>query len=146
MDFTGFDDRSQHRFGQRNGNGKTDSSAGAGSRQDRGVDPDQLATQIHQGAAGVARVDGGIGLQKVLEPVSVGDDVLNTILAADDSGGHGLVETKGAADRQYPVTDLDFVRATQRCGTQTGQVDFDDRQVGLRIGADNRARHFSAIE
>ena len=39
--------------------------------EDRGVDAHQLAAQIHQRAAGVAGIDGGVGLNEILVAVRV---------------------------------------------------------------------------
>ncbi len=40
-------------------------------REDRGINPDQLAVQVKQRAAGVAAVNRGIGLNKVLKPFQI---------------------------------------------------------------------------
>src|SRR5690606_33197196 len=48
------------------GNGETDTLGTARAAVDSGVDTDQLAVGIDQCAAGVARVDGRIGLHKIL--------------------------------------------------------------------------------
>ena len=62
--------------------------------------------QIDERAAGVAGIDGGVGLDEGLELAS-GDDV--AALGADDSGGDGGLEAEGAADGEDPVTDLHAV-------------------------------------
>jgi hypothetical protein len=55
------------------------------------VDADDLAAHVHQGAAGVPGVDGGIGLEEVVEgPLA---DLAG--LGADDAGGHGGLEPEG---------------------------------------------------
>ena len=51
--------------------GKADADVAAPRRQDRGVDPDQFTPKIHQRAAGVALVNGRIGLDKVLVILNV---------------------------------------------------------------------------
>src|SRR5580658_9702207 len=49
--------------------GEADADVAAAARQNRGVDADQLAAQIDQRAAGVARIDRGVGLDEVLVAV-----------------------------------------------------------------------------
>jgi hypothetical protein len=46
--------------------GKSNADITAAGRQDCGVDADQLATQVHQRPARIARVDRGIGLDEIL--------------------------------------------------------------------------------
>ena len=46
--------------------GEADALVAAGLAEDRGVDADQLAARVDQRAAGVARVDRGVGLDEVL--------------------------------------------------------------------------------
>src|SRR6185437_10350245 len=52
---------------RRNGNGKTDAHRAARIRIDGGVDPYQLTVRIDQRAARIARVDGRVGLDEILE-------------------------------------------------------------------------------
>ena len=47
------------------GNGEADALGAAGFGKNGGIDAQQIAMGIHQRAAGVARVDRGIGLDKV---------------------------------------------------------------------------------
>ena len=46
--------------------GEADALVAAGLAEDGGVDADELAARVDQRAAGVARVDGGVGLDEVL--------------------------------------------------------------------------------
>ena len=50
---------------------EADADVAAGGAEDRGVDADQLAAQVDQRAAGVARVDRRVGLDEVLVAVAV---------------------------------------------------------------------------
>ncbi len=52
-------------------NGKADADAAAARREDRGVDPDKLAVEVQQRAAGVAAVNRGVGLNEILQPFKV---------------------------------------------------------------------------
>ena len=49
------------------GNGESDALRAAALRLDRGVDADDSAFQVDKWAAAIARIDGGIRLQKVVE-------------------------------------------------------------------------------
>ena len=71
------------------------------------VDANDLSTHVHQWAAGVAGVDGGVGLNHGLELAS-GNDV--AALGRDDSRGHSGVQPKGAANSQHPIAHLHGVR------------------------------------
>ena len=51
-----------HRGCDVDGNREANTYVAAGRPDDRGVDADQLAVQVHECAAGVARVDRGVGL------------------------------------------------------------------------------------
>ena len=55
------------------GHGKADADRAAGRRDDGGVHADDLAVHVEQRAAGIALVDGGVGLQEVV--VGPGVDV-----------------------------------------------------------------------
>src|SRR5207237_3867366 len=75
------------------GNGEADALVATGSvSDDRGIDSDQLTAVVDQGAAGIARIDGRVGLDKVLV-------VFNAEVAAArrayDAFGDGLSNAKG---------------------------------------------------
>ena len=82
--------------------GEADADVAAGRADDRGVDPDQLAAQVHERAAGVARVDRGVGLDEVL--VAFGREPA-AAERADDAGGDGLPDAERIADRDHVVAD-----------------------------------------
>ena len=67
LDAAGGDQLAHHVVGQVGRNRKADADVAAGRRVDRRIDADQLAAQIDQGAAGIARIDRGIGLDEVLD-------------------------------------------------------------------------------
>ena len=61
----GFDDGFGGGFGDLRGNGEACSGERAVVSDDEGVDADQLAMRVNQRAAGVAGVDGGVGLNEI---------------------------------------------------------------------------------
>ena len=99
--------------------GEPDALVAGGLRVDGGVDADDFAVHVEQRSAGVAGIDGGVGLDEVLE--LAGDAGLDgAIFGGDDAGGNGLREGKGAADGFNPVADLGLI----------GVAHFDDGQAG----------------
>ena len=83
------------------GNRKSNTNIAAAGCKYGGIDANQPSIQVHQGAAGVTRVDGRIGLNKVLVPLYAQP---TSSQRADDTRGHGLVETKGVADGHHEVS------------------------------------------
>ncbi|AEK60364.1 hypothetical protein CFU_0527 [Collimonas fungivorans Ter331] len=129
----GIDDRFHHGLGGRHRHGETDPERTAGARIDRGVDADQVAVGVDQGAAGIAGVDRSIGLDEVLELV---DAEMAATQRRNDPHGHRLADPERIADRQHDVADAGLVSAAQRHRRQVRQLDLDHGQVGFRIGAD----------
>ncbi len=93
-------------FGDIAGSGKPDALAGG---HDGGVDADHLSLKIEQGAAAVARVDGGVGLEEVV----IGTGADNPALGADNPLGDGMTQAKGVAHGHDPVSYLDGVGIPQ---------------------------------
>ena len=81
------------------------------------VDADQPALGVEQRAAGVARVDRGVGLQAVGVFQQRAGRVLVAVDAGDDPVGHGGLEVggqqEGVAHGEDPVADADLVAVAQ---------------------------------
>jgi len=81
-------------------------------------------------------VNGCVGLQEALEVVPGAAD-LGTAFSADDAVRDGVIEAERASNSQHPVSDLDRIGVAQ---LQDGQVpagfDFNDRQIGIGVAAD----------
>ena len=94
------------------GHGETDAFIAIGAADDGGVDADQPAFGVHQRAAGIARIDGGIRLDEILV-MRVGIGFVERETAApqpaDDAHGDGLAHAEGIADGQYDVADLQLI-------------------------------------
>src|SRR5271165_3559428 len=117
------------------GHGKANALIAARAGVDGGVDADHLAIHVDQRAARVAGVNGGVGLDERLE-LAPGDDVAS--LGGDDAGGHGFLETEGAAHGEHPVAHFHGVRVAQLGGRQRLLgVNLDDRQIGFLVHADH---------
>src|SRR5262249_30711192 len=59
------DDLGHHPIDDVDRDGEADAGAGAGWREDRGVDADEAAGGVEQRPTGIARIDGGVGLDHV---------------------------------------------------------------------------------
>ena len=91
-------------------NGEADADRAARLRENRRIDADQAAFHIDQGAAGIARIDRGVGLD---EEAVIGNADFGARHRRDDALRHGLADAEGVADGQREVADLDGVGIAQ---------------------------------
>ena len=105
---------------------------------DRGVDPDHRAVQVDQRAAGVARVDGRVGLHREVDGVVVAAGPDRPGGVRHDPAGHRLRQAQRCARREHGLTNLDRVRLRELDRHEVGHVvDLDHGQVvGLRTADD----------
>src|SRR5262249_43436973 len=115
------------------GHGKAETDAG-----DRGGDADQLRTPVRQSTARVAWIQGGVGLDDVLDvwlirPPGGGQ---RTSEAADDARRHrpGIAERISNGDNE--LADAETVRVTNLDSRQPRPLGPDQGQVGQRITPD----------
>src|SRR5580658_1596647 len=109
---------------------------------DGGVDADHFASHIDERAAGIAGVDGGVGLNEALKLVA---DV-GAIFRADNSGGDGGIQAEGTADGENPVADLHAVGIAELGnGELVVGVNFDDREVGVFVETDYAGVVFGGV-
>src|SRR6185312_13323611 len=80
-DVTGLDEAFHHGPSEIGRNGEADTLIAAGTAQDGGVDADQTAINIDKRTAGIAGVDGGIGLDEVF---IIFDAHVAAVFRADD--------------------------------------------------------------
>ncbi len=76
---------------------KPDSLVSAVVRQDRRVNADEFAARVDEGAAGIARINGGVGLDEVF---IVFDPKIVAPLRADDAHRHSLAQAERASHRE----------------------------------------------
>jgi hypothetical protein len=82
--------------------GKAHAGIVAADGEEGGVDADEIAAQAHQRTAGIAGIDGGIGLDEIL----IGPDPhIGPVQAADDPCAHGLADLQWIADGEHEVPD-----------------------------------------
>ncbi len=96
------------------------------------VDAHDLPLQVDQGAAAVAGVDGGVGLDEIV----IGTGADHPALGADDSRGHRLFQSEGTSDGHHPVAHLQIIRISQFEGLKVRiPRDLDEGKIGLGIPA-----------
>ena len=108
-----------HRLRRIDGDGEADV---LGLPGDRGVDADDVALEVEQRAAGVARVDRGVGLQEVGEVLAVGLGEA-AVLGRHDAGRHRRPagEVEGVADGDDLVAHLEGIGVAQRKGRRSSR-------------------------
>ena len=100
-----------------------------------GHDAHHLAVQVHQGAAGVAGVDGAVHLDHV-EGGAVHVD--GAVAAGHIAAAHGERQlAQGIADGQHGVTHVHIGAVAQCHGGQPGGVDLQHRHVVVAVAADD---------
>ena len=123
-----------------NRNGKAHARAGARVALDKRVDTHELAVVVDERAAGVARIDGGIGLDHVgIDGVTAGRaHGRGAIQRRDDTGGDRLLVAKRRTDRHDPLAHVELGRVTDLDRRELGGVgvlELDDGQVARGIVA-----------
>ena len=105
-------------------------------------DSDNLAIHIEQRAAAVARVDGRVGLDEVLEAVAGVFAVRNIARKRADDAGGGLSpgSQNGEPMARSPVSDLEGVGITDLRGDQVFLVNMDYREICIGVGSDHGCR------
>ena len=95
--------------------------------------PIDLAVEVEQRSAGIAAVDGGVGLDVVV--VGAGIDV--AVARRDDARGHGAAEAERVADRDYPFAEPQLVGIAELHGLERLLgLDPQHRQIDLGVLAD----------
>ena len=112
------------------------------AREDGAVDADEFAPQVHQRAAGVARIDRRVGLDEVL--VAVGIDA-GAPEAADDAGRDGVLQAERIADGDHEIADLESRGIAERDLDQRFGRHLEHRDVRRHVAADHGGGQIAAI-
>ena len=96
-------------------NRKSNAVRAAAAREDRGVDADEPAVHVDQGAAGIAGIDGRVGLD---EELIVGDADLGAGQRRDDAAGHRLADAERIADGEHQIAHLEAVGVAELDGRE----------------------------
>ena len=81
-----------------------------GVGKNRGVDADYFTRHIDEWAAGVSRIDGGVGLNKRLE-LAARHDV--AAFGGNDASRDCCLKSERTAYREHPIANLHAVRIAQ---------------------------------
>ena len=125
------------------GDGEADAVGLLLREDDGGVDADDFAREVKQRPAGVTGVDLGGGLDEVgIKPaLFVGELGEGAFGGADNADGHGHLalggHAVGVADGDRPFSPVQSTGLCQRRGAHVARGDFQDRQVGARVGTDH---------
>ena len=106
--------------------------------QDGRVDAHHLAAHVEQRTAGVARVDGRVGLEHV--DAALRRHRERPAQGADDADGDGVVEVERVADRHHEVARLHLIRVAELDLLQRRRgllQELDEGAVGERVAADD---------
>ena len=125
-----------HTAHQIDGNCKADTLRSAiGSIEHSRIDADQIAMRIDECAAGVAEIDGRIGLNKIFKRRQA---QLTAAGCADDTLSHGLAHAIGVADGEHDIADPQGIGSTQRHDGQVADLEIEDGQIRVRVLPDDR--------
>ena len=100
---------------------------------DGGVEADDFAAEVHERAAAVAGVDGGVGLNEVLQfELFVAQVEVVPAFGADDAARHALAEAERAADGEHEVADLQLVAIAELGRLEAAGIDGRGRRRRFR--------------
>ena len=115
------------------GNRKSYAFAAARLRGDHGVHADDLAIDIDQRPAGVAGIDGRVGLQ-----INHRSGAVDLALGgADDAHGHRVFKAERAAKCESKLADVHLVGVGQFERRQIGSFHLEQGKIGQRVAPQN---------
>ena len=100
-----------------------------------GVHADQAGSGVDQGAAGVAGVEGGVGLDHIFDDPTAGGQ--GSTERAHHPGGHRAGQSPRVTDGDDQLPHLDLLRVPEVDPGQVRDVRPHDRQVREQIAADH---------
>src|SRR6202011_4680166 len=84
---------------------KADADRAAGGRDDQRVDADHFAVEVEQRPAGIAAIDGGVGLDVAV----IGPGVDVAVARRNDASRHRAAEAERIADRNHPFAETQLI-------------------------------------
>ena len=118
--------------------GKAITHIAAGFGGNGGVDANQFARSIHKCSTAVARIDGRIGLNKVLDGVFIAlaaDDIDATAQRAHDTRGYGAGQVERIANGNNPFSYFHDIAVAVLEEGQVVLIDAQQGDIGIWIGA-----------
>ena len=102
-------------------------------RDDRRVDPDHGAFEVHQCTTGITRINGGICLNKVFIPFNA---ETASPKGADDSQRNGLLKSKRITYRNHKIPHPQRTRIGEGKCRKSVALDLQDGEVDLGVDTD----------
>ena len=111
--------------------------------ENRRINAYHLALHVDERPAAVARINRGVSLQKII--IRPADDAA---FRADNSGGDGLAESVGIADRNYPLAHANRVGIARRDDRQFSLAGFNlnQRNIGFDIAPNHVGVKFLPVK
>ena len=109
--------------------------------------PTTLPAAVDERAAGVARVQRGVGLDHVVDhaPGVAVADGQRAPERGHDARGHRAGEAVRVADRDHELADAQRRGVAQLGGVERGALGPQQREIGQRVGADELRRELAAV-
>ena len=115
------------------GDGKADALR---AHDHRGVHADDFAMRGHQRAAGIARVERGVGLDHVVDQPA-GTRAQRAAERRDDARGHRRLEAERIADGDHQLSAPQPLGVAKRRGGERHRlIDPQQGEIGIRVVAD----------
>src|SRR5258708_12759661 len=114
-------------------------------RDQESIDSDHFAVSVHQWPAGVAGIDGRIGLNELPRLAAIAGRWIWTVQRADDSTSNREAKSEWVSECQDRLSRVQLSRVTPGHTGQIRRVYFNDREIGQRIGSDDLRRQNSPI-
>ncbi len=111
----------------------------------RTIDAHQAASRVDQRAAGIAQIDGGVGLDEILVAVDLVEQMHAPAFGGDDASRHRLPDVERIADGKHQVAHPQAVAVSERDGGKILRLDLDDGDIGLGVGADDLAFELAVV-
>src|ERR1700686_288270 len=110
----------------------------------RRINSDNLATRVDERAAGVSRVQGGVGLNDILDQATR-VRAQRSSERADHARRHRGLKPVRIADRNRHLSRPQLLRVSEGNGLQTGSINSNHGKIGRRIITDGVSRSAAAV-
>jgi hypothetical protein len=133
-DFSEIENLAHDRACDLRGYRETDADIATRATDNRRIDTDQFAAQIHERTPRITGVDRGVGLDEVFVPIATDTA---TAQRADDPGRYRMTESERVADCEHEIAYPNTLRVADRHIGEAAGIDFDNGNVRCRVRPDN---------
>lgn len=128
------------------GDGEASASEGAAVGDDEGVDSHELTVRVDERSAGVAGVDGSVGLDEAAGLAGIIRVRIGTVDGTDDAAGDGELEVaERAAEGKDSLSGMQLAGVAPGDAGEAGRVNLDDSEIGQLVDTDELAGEDAAI-